>query len=632
MAQAKRKLAAILSADVAGYSRLMCRDDRATLETLKALRATMTRHVEAHDGRVVNTPGDALLAEFPSAVEAVQAAAEIQVNLAEQSAEVPEDRRMRVRIGINLGDVLVEPDGTLYGDGVNVAARMEGLAEPGGICVSGKVVEEVEGKTDLGFQDIGEHEVKNIARPVRTYRVVAGGDVGPTRRRRFRRRHKVLALAATLGLIPAIGIALWSAGWLGLGTTLVADAAQFRPSLPSGPTIAVLPFENLSGDPDQGYFSDGLTEDVIAALGRFSNLSVLARNATLRFKGQARPPEEIGRELGVGYLLEGSVRRAGSQIRVSAQLIDATTGQHLWSSRYDNEFEDLFSVQDDITRNVAGALAVELTRVESDRAADKPTENLEAYDYVLRGWDQLLLYERSANYRAREMFKRAIEIDPGYATAYVGLGDAFRLGVTSGYTEFIVRDLERAEALTRQALGLDPNSVGALRVLGYLYLQKGEYDLAASHLRSALEINPSDAHSYTGYGYVLLYSGHEQKAVEWLEAALLLDPNMVASDLASLAQAYYLSGRYGEAVATAHEALRRHPDHTVAYSILAAAYAQLGRAEMAARAAQDVLRTRPFFTIAWYTAAFADPDDAAHVADGLRKAGLDAAGAPPADD
>jgi tetratricopeptide (TPR) repeat protein len=282
----------------------------------------------------------------------------------------------------------------------------------------------------------------------------------------------------------------------------------------------------------------------------------------------------------------------------------------------------VFSVQDDITRNVAGALAVELTRVERERAVDKPTENLEAYDYVLRGWSLLDRHERSAHFRAREMFERAIEMDPDYAAAYAGLGQAHHWAIAHGWTEFIVKSIEQAESLAREALSLDPNSVEARRLLASVHVQKGEFDLAAGQLRRALELNPSDAASYSVYGYVHLWSGREEKAIEWYEAALRLDPNMEAGSMADLGVAYYLSGRYDDAVATALETGKRSPDHYMAPIILAAAYAQLDRPAEAAGAAEDVRRVRPFFTIDWMVSSFSDPEDAAHMADGLTKAGL----------
>jgi Tfp pilus assembly protein PilF len=349
---------------------------------------------------------------------------------------------------------------------------------------------------------------------------------------------------------------------------------------------------------------------------------VLSRNATAAFKDSAKTPVEIGRELGVRYLLEGSVRKAGSQIRVSARLTDATTGQHLWSNRYDKEFEHLFSIQDDITRNVAGALAVKLIHVERERVSSTPTDKLEAYDYVVRGWDLIRRQSRSAIFRAREMFRRAIEIDPNYASAYAGLGASHQWAVALGYTEFIAKGIESAEKLAQRALALDPDNVEARRLHAFVQIQRGEHDLAADHLRRALEINPSDADSYKDYGIILLWSGHERGAIEWFEAALRLDPNMRAHRMNDLGLAYYLDGRYEDAVVTAQKSLSEGPNYYFGQAIMAAAQAQLGRADKAADAAQQVLQTKPFFTIEWFTAAFPDPDDTAHMADGLKKAGF----------
>ena len=616
-----RHLAAILVADAVGYTRLMQDDERATVAALDSCRAIFRDRIEANGGRVVDMAGDSVLAVFETATGAVRCAIDTQDALVSHNETVADDRRMRFRVGVTLGEIIEKADGSVYGDGINIAARLQAKAEPDAINISGTVSDSVRGKIKSGFDYLGEHDVKNIDTPVRVYRIVAGDAAPPPRRAGNKRVASALGAAAAILLVVA-GIASWQAGWIGGGVMSVVGAAQFRPSLPDGPSIAVLPFENLSGDPGQDYFADGLTEDVIAALGRFSNLSVLARNATAAYKDAPKAPAEIGRELGVRYLLEGSVRRVEQRVRVNTQLTDAETGLHLWSNRYDTDFDDLFSVQDDITRNVAGALAVELRRVEIERATHKPTKNMKAYDYVLRGWELLKRSDRSATYKAREMFQRAIEIDPDYATAYAGLGASHENAVALGYTEFIEKGLEQAERLANMALDLEPDNVRALVVLAAVHEQKGESDLAASRLRRALEINPSDADSYKEYASILVWGGHEQKAIEWFEAALRLDPQMAAASLGELGLAYYLDGRYEDALARARESLSRESEVFWAPIVSAAALGQLGRMEEEAAAARDVYRVRPFFTIEWFTAALSDPIDAAHTAEGLRKAGL----------
>ena len=348
----------------------------------------------------------------------------------------------------------------------------------------------------------------------------------------------------------------------------------------------------------------------------------MARNATAPFQGRAVTPEEVGRALGVSYVLEGSVRRAGDTIRVSARLSDAANGVHLWSDRFERQVADLFAMQDEITRNVAGALAVEITRVEGGRIADKPTANLEAYDLVTRGTSLLRRDERKAVLEARRLFESAIAIAPEYAAAYAGLGETNVMLVINGWTEFVPESLARAEALAWEALAIDTGSVEARRLLARLYIGRREHDLAAQELRRALEINPSDAESYKMYGTVLLWSGEEDLAIDWFESALRLDPNAESRVLTDVAVAYYLAGRYEEALATAVEARKRVPAFWSAPVIQAAAYAQLGRDEAAHEAAADTRLVRPFFSIDWYQSQFSDPEDAAHIGDGLRKAGL----------
>ncbi len=623
----KRRLAAILVADMVGYSRLMEADEHGTIARQKAhLSELIDPTVAEHHGRIVKLMGDGALVEFASVVDAVECAVAIQRAMVERESEVPDDRRIQYRIGINLGDIVID-EGDIFGDGVNIAARLQEIAEPGGVCVSGTGYDQLKQKVDVGYEYLGEKRLKNITEPVRVYRIVTGAASAKPRRHPRNWWATKAAAAVAAALLVVAGVGSWQAGWLAdSGVMSLEAAARIRPSLPSGPSIAVMPFANLSDDPAQDYFSDGLTEDVISALGRFSNLTVLANNATRRFKGDVRASAAIGRELGVGYLLEGSVRRAGSKIWVSVQLIDATTDQHLWANRYDNEFEDLFSVQDDITRKVVGALAVELTRLESERAANKPPQNLDAYDLVLRGRSLLRRQERSANFQAQEMFERAIAIDPSYAAAYAGLGRAHTWAVGFGYTEFIVKSIERAEALARQGLALDSNSVRSRELLAVVYMYKGEFELAVDQIRRVLAINPSDAESYKVYGTVMVFAGHEQKAIEWFEAALRLDPNMDVTKMAELAIAYYLSGRYEDAITAANRSVREAPELYIGYVILAAAHAEVGQIDQAVNAAQTLLRLRPFFTIDWATAPYRDPGDVAHLARGLRKAGLKESG------
>lgn len=389
----ERKLAAIFSADVKGYSRLMGDNEEATICTLTAYREVIVNHVRQHRGRVIDSPGDNLLAEFASAVDAVRSAAEIQRRLKDNNAELPDHRKMEFRIGINVGDVVVEGE-RIYGDGVNIAARLEALAEGGGICISGTVYDQVENKLNLGYTDLGQHRLKNISRPVRVYQIKLDTELDP----------EAASYAA-----PSV-------------QESVSAEEPKAPTLPDKPSIAVLPFVNLSHDPEQEYFSDGMTEDLITDLSKLAGLFVISRNSVFGYKGQAIKPENVSRELGVRYVLEGSVRKAGNRVRITAQLIDATSDYHLWAERYDRELQDIFELQDEVTQKIVSALAVQLTAGEQRRLRRPPTENVQAYDYFLRGRECYFYRTKEANLQARQMFEQAIQLDPQFATAYAYLG------------------------------------------------------------------------------------------------------------------------------------------------------------------------------------------------------------------
>src|SRR5712691_2392645 len=419
----ERKLTAILSADVKGYSRLMGADEVATIRTLTVYREVMGALIQQHRGRVVDAPGDNLLAEFASVVDAVQCAVRTQQELKTRNVDLPPDRRMEFRIGINLGDVIVEGE-RIYGDGVNIAARLEGLAEAGGLCISGTVYDQVKTKLSLDYEELGAQVVKNIAEPVRVYRVhLEPRPAAPAVRqpkRLMATSWRKLALAA-LGLVLILGggVTVWHLTFRRPAPAggLPSERAAALP-LPEKPSIAVLPFVNMSGDPEQEYFSDGMTEDLITDLSKLSGLFVIARNSVFTYKGKAVKPEQVSRELGVRYVLEGSVRKAGDRVRITAQLVEATTGYHRWADRYDRDLKDIFAVQEEISRKIVAALAVQLTPGEQARLGRKYTENLEAYDAYLRGREYLTRYTQETNGQARQMFEKAIALDPTFALAY----------------------------------------------------------------------------------------------------------------------------------------------------------------------------------------------------------------------
>jgi TolB-like protein/class 3 adenylate cyclase/Flp pilus assembly protein TadD len=612
----KRKLTTILHADVAGYSRLMRSDEEGTHRILQAVRREFDRLVAAHEGRIFGTAGDSVIAEFASPVEAVRCATEIQKAVQLVEVDLPEDGKLIFRIGLNLGDVIVEGD-NLIGDGVNVAQRLETLAEPGGICISNSVFEQVKTKLKLNYKDIGEQHVKNIADPVRAYRVAVEQDQGRPSARHRPSRHLVGIMAATLLLLAALIAAVEYAPSL-----LNPPGRSLETSTSDRPTIAVLPFANLSGDPGQDYFSDGVTEDIITALGRFPDLSVIAREAVQQYKGKPLQPGELSQELGIRYQLEGSVRKEGDRVRVTSRLSDARTGVELWSDRYEGELKDVFAVQDDITRSVAGALAIKLAGLEKQRTFAKPTDSLQAYDYVLRGRDLIAHNTRSGNIQARDLLERAIQLDPGYAAAYVALGWVRLKSAVYGWTEFAGEALNQAEALAQKAIDLDETSSEAHQLLSSVYLNSGKYDLALSEDSRALALNPSDAEAYAGRGSELVFLGRPKEALQDFEIALRLNPGFGSGRMFPVGWAYYLEERYDEAARAFESGLRLDPNDYFIHAGLAATYAELNRPEQAARAAAAVRSTWPFFSVAAFASQFQGESNRAHIAEGLRKAGL----------
>ena len=538
MAKAKRRLAAILSADVAGYSRLMGDDERATMDTLNAYRDVFRQHISNHDGRVVDTAGDSVLAVFGSVVEAVQCSAVVQAELRTRNQDLPDDRRMLFRIGVNVGDVIEQDDGTIYGDGVNVAARLEALAEPGSVCLSGSAYEQVEGKTDLGFQEIGEHKFKNIARPVRVYRVAtakAAADVAPPK------------------------------------------AALVRPDKPS---IAVLAFDNLSGDADQEYFADGIVEDLITELTRFSELFVIARNSSFIYKGKPVDIRQIGRDLGVAYVLEGSVRKSGNQVRITTQLIDTETAHHLWAERYDRILEDIFAVQDEITREIVGRLGAHIEQDRLKRSARKPPEDIEAYDLYLQG--KALIYDISADSvkKALELLERAVELAPDFALAHAELShayiDSYRVGYfgDAGRATFLEKGVRAAEMGVRLA----PDDAWTNLRLGTARLAESDVAQFELHCEKALALNPNDARILGVVAFYKGYLGHLDRSKELVDRALRHDPFPPPIHYWTLANYYFLNEDFQEALTAINDGVSRHKEGLISLTFLAMIHAELGDA------------------------------------------------------
>ena len=623
--RAKRKLTAILSADVKGYSRLMGEDELTTVRTLEAYREMITEVIRNYRGRVVDSPGDNLLAEFSSVVDAVECAVEIQMELKAKNEELPEDRRMEFRIGINLGDVIEEGE-RIYGDGVNVAARIEGLAEARGICISRTAFDQVKNKLSLGYEYLGEHAVKNIAEPVRVYRVLiereyVGKVLGEERPKPIRWRWAVIGGMAVFILLAG-ALAIWHFSFR--RPLVPASEEKMALPLPDKPSIAVLPFANMSGDPEQEYFSDGITEDLITDLSKISGLFVISRNSVFTYKGKVVKVEEVGQELGVKYVLEGSVRKARNRVRITAKLVDTTTGGHLWAERYDRDLRDIFALQDEVTQKIVTALVVKLTEDEQERLVRKGTDNLEAYDYALRGMDYFFRFTKEANGQARQMFEKAIDLDPKYALAHTWLGWTHWLDYSFGWSQD-PQSLEGAFELAQRAISLDDSVSEAHALLGKVHLWKRHHDLAIAELEKTLSLNRNYADGLTGLGEALYFAGRPEEAIGLVKKAMRLNPKYPVWYLLNLGHAYFLTGRYEEAITTLKRVINRNPNFWPAYIYLAASYVELGQDEKARIEASEVLRINPNFSLEAGRQRLPYKDKAVleHLFDILRKAGLE---------
>jgi adenylate cyclase len=580
-----RRLTTILAADVVGYSRLMAADEEGTLAALKAQRREVVEpKLETYGGRIVKLMGDGVLMEFASVVEAVTYAVEIQREVARRNGGVPEDRRITYRVGLNIGDIIVDGD-DIYGDGVNIAARLEGLAEPGGICVAQNVYNQVKAKVDLAFEDLGEKQVKNIPEPIRVY-----------------------------------AVKLAEGGSVARGGT-VSDAA---PKLPDKPSIAVLPFDNMSGDPEQDYFADGIVEDIITELSRQPNLFVIARNSSFAYKGQSPDIRQVARELGVRYVLEGSVRKAGNRIRLNAQLIEAETGHHVWAERYDRTLEDVFEVQDELTSTIQNTLLQKVLDSGIDSALRRAPKDMNAYDHMLRAYGLLLRFNRANNEESIREAQAALDLDPGYARAHMVLAWAHLYSVWSAWTDDIEQAIERGYEAAKKAVAADRNDFFGHAALGFAELCMHRNDHALSALDRAGALNPNSADVHAVRGTVLNFLGRPEEGLREVELAIRHNPHHPDWYLLGAGRAYYMLGRYEDAIPTLRRLATAMPELTTGRLLLAAVYAAADRQAEAEAEVSSVLKDNSTVTLAYTraTVPFQKQEDLERYLDFLRQAGL----------
>jgi adenylate cyclase len=678
--EVKRKLTAILNADVKGYSRLMGEDEESTARTLNVYKEVMTGFIQHHRGRVVGTAGDSMLAEFASVVDAVRCAVEIQKELKTRNTDLPENRRMEFRMGVNLGDV-IEDGEQILGDGVNIAARLESLSEAGGICISGKAYDEVKNKLPLGYKYLGEQVVKNIAEPVRVYRVLmepeaVGKVIGEKKSKPKQRQRTAIGLLATV-IVLIVAIVIWK---LYIPSTpqpevtpkekivvsqpektptvvppsaeVVAKEKLVPPSpekvskptvppapkvevaskekmalpLPDKPSIAVLPFTNMSSEKESEYFSDGLAEGIINGLSKIEHIFVIARNSTFTYKGKAVKVKQVAEEMGVRYVIEGSVQQERNRVRITVQLIDAMTGRHLFSDRYDRDLKDILKLQDEITLKVLIAVQVKLTVGESARLSEKGTKNLDAYLKVLQAFEYKGgTFNKEGVERAIQLFEEAIALDPEYVGAYSGLCIAHFDLVFIGASKSPRESLQRAVELGKKAIALDDSNSSAHASLAFPYIFLREFDKAISEAEKAISLCPNSAVAYFALGSALFVAGRPQEAVPMLQKSLRLSPIPIHSGvLYTLAGAYSNLGQYEEAITANKKVLQIYgPDHLLAHVGLAIAYALMDREKEARAEGTEILRIDPKFSWERYIKGLPfDQSRKDRIADALHKAGL----------
>jgi len=630
----KRKLTAILSADAVGYSRLMAEDETATVKTIASYREIMATLIKQHRGRVVDSPGDNLLAEFSSVVDAVQCAVAVQNELETRNAELAENRRMEFRIGINLGDVIDE-ENRIYGDGVNIAARLEALADPAGICVSKTAFDQIETKLPLGYEYLGEQSVKNIPKPIGAYRVLmkpdaAGKVIGEKRfLGRFSRKTAMAAIIALF--IVAGGLIGWNIYLQQSKKVEPASVENMAFPLPEKPSIAVLPFTNMSGDPQQEYIADGITENIITALSMISEMFVISRNSTFTYKDKPSEIKQVGEDLGVKYVLEGSLMRSEDQVRVTAQLIDTTSGHHLWAERYERKMTDFFTLMDEITRKIVLSLEIELTAGEAAHTWHDATDNFEAWALTLKGNNlRTSSRKKDPNLKARELFERAIKLDPTYATAWKEIAWTHWNGAWAGWSESPEESIKKAIELANKAKNLDETQAGVNRLFSNIYVYQKQYEKAIAEAERAIDISPNDSGGHATFAWALYSAGRFAEAAEVMKRAMRLSPYYPIWYLSNLGEALTMAGQYEEAISVNQQFLERGQKEKLPLKVAAAhdwlsiCYSMLGRMEEARYHVAELLKNDPEWSLEMVQKIYSyrNPADMDRHLDASRKAGL----------
>lgn len=620
----ERKLSAILHADVVGYSRLSSEDEVETHRQLRVCLEHILGVVERFGGKILNQAGDAILADFPTSVDAVGCGLRIQQELAEINNALPENRQMHFRIGINLGDVIVE-GGEIYGNGVNIAARLQALAEPGEICISEAVYNAIGTKLPVEYEFHGEQNVKNISRPVRVWGVrLEAGEQPPTpSAQAVPKTHWKIPLAATAALVLAFS------AWLIWSERTKQDehseALERAVSLVSElPSLAVLPFDNFSSAPDQEYFAKGMSEDLITDLSKISGLLVISRTSTFNYEGSKADIRDIAQDLGVRYVLEGSVRRAGDEVRINAQLIDADTGNHLWAERYDGKIDNIFDLQDQITDKIVSALALKLSSSEKEIISRAITENIEAYDYFLQGRDKFFLLSKAENPVAREFYEKAVELDPEFAEAWASLGWTHVFDFMNGWSSTPERSLELSMEKANRAISLDNTLPIAYFVRGLTHREMGHWSESLVDLEQAIKLDPNYANAHVLLATLLYYAGRPQEGLERMQKAIELNPHHPYNYPFHLGQAYFILKRYDEAIAEFEQAISTNPASERVHVWLAAALANAGNTDDAEWEVDQVITSNPDFSLERFLLAnpFKNPEDMELLVDGLHKSGF----------